>query len=344
MYSVLRWLLFSLDAEVAHNLTLRLGTFFARFAPFEYILKKYSSVQNNHWQIPFVDLTLKNPLGLAAGMDKNATALRLWDTLGFGFVEVGTITPKPQKGNLKPRLFRLKYSYALINRMGFNNDGVHIIAERIKKYRKTDMLIGANIGKNKNTPNDRAADDYSYCFEVLYPFVDYFTLNVSSPNTPNLRQLQEICHLENILNRLKKIKEKQPTSKPIFIKIAPDLTHSQLEELLGWVQKNDIQGIIATNTTLQRNRISEKDESIKNKSGGLSGLPVKELSNEILRFIAKKEPRFTVVGVGGIMNGADALEKMKIGTDAVQIYTGLIFRGPKIIKEILSAYKQKVPV
>jgi len=276
-------------------------------------------------------INFKNPVGLAAGFDKNATLFDEFGNYGFGFVEIGTVTPKPQPGNPKKRLFRLIEDEAIINRMGFNNDGVKVIAERLRK-RKTDIIIGGNIGKNKVTPNENAVDDYLICFEELFDVVDYFVVNVSSPNTPNLRELQDKEPLTNLLQTLQDENNKKEAPKPILLKIAPDLTDDQLMDIIDIVKITKIAGVIATNTTISReNLISEK----KTETGGLSGIPVRERSTEVIRFLAERSNKaFPIIGVGGIHSAKDAIEKLDAGADLIQVFTGFIYEGPELVKRI----------
>lgn len=284
-------------------------------------------------------LTFKNPVGLAAGLDKDAKLYSELENFGFGFIEIGTITPKAQEGNPKKRLFRLVEDNALINRMGFNNGGIDQAIERLKKNKGT--LIGGNIGKNKVTPNEQAIDDYEICFDALFPYVDYFVVNVSSPNTPNLRALQDKEPLTALLNALQTKNNGKPKSKPILLKIAPDLTDSQLLDIIDIVAETKIAGVIATNTTISREGLqSEK----KVETGGLSGKPLTQRSTEVIRFLADKSNRaFPIIGVGGIHSPEDAIEKLEAGASLIQLYTGFIYEGPALIKainkKILEQYK-----
>lgn len=282
------------------------------------------------WGIDF-----PNPVGLAAGFDKNAKWLNeLW-ALGFGFIEIGTVTPKPQDGNPKPRMFRLPKDTALINRMGFNNEGIEAVVERLKN-RPKGLIVGGNIGKNKVTPNENALDDYLICYRKLVGLVDYFVVNVSSPNTPNLRQLQEKEPLKALLKALVEERILQDDKAPILLKIAPDLTDEQLDDIIEIFESTGIEGIIATNTTIDRSNLHSPAQLL-NEAGGLSGLPANKKSNYVLEYLIKKsEGKIPVIGVGGIMNADDALTKIKLGASLVQVYTGLIYRGPKLMKEINS--------
>ena len=276
-----------------------------------------------------------NPVGLAAGFDKDAKIYSELSNFGFGFVEIGTLTPKPQAGNPKRRLFRLKKDRGIINRMGFNNEGVDKAVMRLKKNR--GIIIGGNIGKNKLTPNDRATDDYVICFEKLFPYVDYFVVNVSSPNTPNLRDLQEKKPLTKLLNTLEKYNHQKEAPKPILLKIAPDLTNPQLLDIISIVEETKISGVIATNTTLRRDELAS-DPSISAETGGLSGKPLTNRSTEVIRFLdTQSNSSFPIIGVGGIHTPEDAIEKLEAGASLVQLYTGFVYEGPLAVKRILEA-------
>ena len=279
-------------------------------------------------------MKFKNRIGLAAGFDKNAKYLDELETFGFSHVEVGTITPKPQEGNDKPRLFRLKSDSALLNRMGFNNDGVDIILNRLKKY-KGDMVIGANIGKNKTTSNENAVEDYLFSFKILRNYVDYFTVNISSPNTPDLRKLQSKSNLETLLSKIQ-IENSKEKKVPLFVKIAPDLEIRELKDIIEVCEKNKINGIIATNTTVSKQKIKNKkiDEL---GDGGISGKPIADVSNDVIAFI-KKNSKLKIIGVGGIFNFSDLQDKLNAGADIVQVYTGWIYEGPSMIKSINKAF------
>ena len=280
-------------------------------------------------------LTFKNPVGLAAGFDKDAKLYNELSNFGFGFIEIGTLTPKPQDGNPKKRLFRLKEDQAIINRMGFNNGGVDAAVIRLKNVhslKKEGVLIGGNIGKNKLTPNENAVDDYVICFNALFDVVDYFVVNVSSPNTPNLRELQDKEPLTNLLQILKNENSKKPKSKPILLKIAPDLTNEQLLDIIDIVNVTKIDGVIATNTTISRDNLKSEN---KTEVGGLSGKPLANRSTEVIRFLSEKSHKsLPIIGVGGIHSAQDALDKLDAGADLVQLYTGFIYEGPKLVKDI----------
>lgn len=280
-------------------------------------------------------LTFPNPVGLAAGFDKDARWVDELADMGFGFIEIGTLTPKPQPGNPKPRLFRLPEDMGLINRMGFNNEGVEMAVRRLKK-RKRKVIVGGNIGKNKTTPNDMAISDYLTCYRSLYPVVDYFVINVSSPNTPGLRELQEKEPLKQLLWSIREENSNMPSPKPVLLKIAPDLNNEQLDDIVDIVNEVKIDGIIATNTTIARNGlVTDSVEIEKIGMGGLSGKPVKDRSTAVIGYIHEKsQGSIPVIAVGGIFSGQDALEKLEAGASLVQVYTGFIYEGPAIIKKI----------
>jgi len=287
---------------------------------------------------------------LAAGFDKNARYVSELATLGFGFIEIGTVTPRPQPGNEKPRMFRLTADVALINRMGFNNQGVDVAASRLRELRQDiqegkankalkGVLIGGNIGKNKTTPNDQAVEDYITCFDALFEVVDYFVVNVSSPNTPGLRELQEKEPLLHILNTLQNRNHQNGVRRPILLKIAPDLTNSQLDDIIEIVQESGIAGVIATNTTISRAGL-KTEEPLRSESGGLSGKPLTARSTEVIRYLVQKSNQaFPVIGVGGIHSARDAQEKLDAGAALVQLYTGFVYEGPGLISRICRAIK-----
>lgn len=282
-------------------------------------------------------LQFPNPIGLAAGFDKNGRHIRAMAALGFGFIEVGTVTPKPQQGNPRPRLFRLPADKALINRMGFNNEGLEALVERLKQPRPQGLIIGGNIGKNKDTPNDNAADDYAACFSALFPWVDYFAVNVSSPNTPNLRELQDKEPLTRLLSGLQALNAAQAAPKPVFLKIAPDLTDSQLDDIVAIAKDTGIAGIIATNTTIAREGLRTPPAGLERiGAGGLSGQPLRQRSTGIIRYLrAQLPPPFVIIGAGGVCSAASALEKLEAGADLAQLYTGFIYEGPGVVRRIL---------
>lgn len=332
--SIIRSLLFRFDPEKIHHVTFFLIRTLMKLPFIPALTRSMFRVDKPELEKELFGIRFKNPVGLAAGFDKNALLFDEFANYGFGFVEVGTVTPKPQPGNPKKRIFRLREDEALINRMGFNNDGADAIAERLRK-RKTDIVIGGNIGKNKVTPNEKAIDDYLICFNKLFEVVDYFVVNVSSPNTPNLRALQDKEPLTRLLKTLQTENLKKEHPKPILLKIAPDLTDSQLLDIISIVDATKIAGVIATNTTLSREGLRSEHS---NETGGLSGKPVKERSTEVIRFLAEKSGKsFPIIGVGGIHSPEDAKEKLDAGADLVQLYTGFIYEGPGLVKRINKA-------
>ena len=338
MYKIIRSILFLFDPEKVHYFTGSAIHFVLRIPGMKMIWNKLYKVQDVRLRKTLFGITFENPVGLAAGFDKNASMYNDLAYCGFGFIEIGTITPKGQPGNDKPRLFRLKADEAIINRMGFNNDGVDCAIENLKK-KKTSIIIGGNIGKNKITANEDAIDDYVFSFNALFDYVDYFVVNVSSPNTPNLRELQEKEPLKKLLLEIKKHNALKSTPKPILLKIAPDLTNSQLDDIIEIVDEIKLDGIIATNTTISRENLvtdASKVESIG--AGGLSGKPVKERSTEVIRYLSEKSNKsFPIIGVGGIHSAEDALEKLAAGADLVQLYTGFIYEGPALVRRINKA-------
>lgn len=306
------------------------------------ILKSMYELKDPKLERELFGIKFPNPVGLAAGFDKDAKHFEDLANFGFGFYEIGTVTPKGQDGNPQPRLFRLPADGGLINRMGFNNDGMEATVSRLKNRNKK-LIVGGNIGKNKVTPNEEATSDYIKCFEALYPYVDYFVVNVSSPNTPNLRDLQEKEPLTRLLNTLMELNKQQVAVKPILLKIAPDLTNTQLDDIIEIVEKTGIAGVIATNTTISRANLktsAARIEAIGN--GGLSGKPVKERSKEVISYLHdKSNGAFPIIGVGGIMEPQDAIDKLNAGASLVQLYTGFIYSGPALIKGINKAILAK---
>ena len=283
-------------------------------------------------------LKFENPVGLAAGFDKDAKLFDELGALGFGFVEIGTVTPLPQEGNPKPRLFRLQDDNAIINRMGFNNSGIESVVNKLRR-KKTNIIIGGNIGKNKLTPNVDAIDDYEICFEKLFPYVDYFTVNVSSPNTAGLRDLQNKRPLKDLLNRLQQLNSLKDKRRPILLKIAPDLTNDQLDDIVDIVSETKIDGVVATNTTINRDGLKSDVTRLNDiGNGGLSGIPLRGRSTEVIRYLSNKSNgAFPIIGVGGIHSDADAIEKIEAGATLVQLYTGFVYQGPALIKRINKA-------
>ena len=329
-------ILFLFDPEKVHNFTFLFFKISLNLPFIGFIIKKIYSVENKKLHKKIFGLKFNNPVGLAAGFDKNAKLYNELNCFGFGFIEIGTVTPEPQKGNPKKRLFRLIDDKGIINRMGFNNDGMHKITTRLKKNK--NVLIGGNIGKNKSTPNNQAVNDYLLCFNYLHDFVDYFVVNVSSPNTPNLRELQNKDPLIDILKSLKDENIKKQKPKPILLKISPDLSKNNLSDIVDIILSLKIDGIIATNTTIQRNNLKSKNI---NESGGLSGKPISERSNEVIRYISEKaKGSIPIIGAGGIHSAQDAIDKINAGADLVQIYTGFIYEGPSLVKSINKALVQ----
>ena len=340
MYNIIRNLLFRFDAEKVHGLSMRILRYVCAVPVFQYFLQKWFSTPER--PVHLWGLTFRNPVGLGAGFDKNAKYLRELDTLGFGFVEIGTVTPLPQAGNEKPRLFRLPADKALINRMGFNNEGVEAAVKRVKAWRiqypHSTMLIGGNIGKNKSTPNDEAWLDYEKCFQALHIVVDYFVVNVSSPNTPGLRELQEKDALRKILSGLQKINRQKKIQRPILLKIAPDLTIGQLDDIAALALELSLDGLVAANTTISREGLSELSlaDAEHYGAGGLSGLPLRDRSTEVIRYLYEKTGKqIPIIGSGGIFTGADAREQMTAGASLIQVWTGFIYIGPNIVSKIL---------
>ena len=336
MYKILKFFLFKINPESAHHLTFSLIKFVKFIPGFAFFVKKKSINCHPSLSRNIFGLNFRNPVGLAAGLDKDAVAFNELGDFGFGFIEIGTVTPKPQPGNDKPRLFRLPKNEALINRMGFNNHGVIEAAKKLKNRKDPTLIIGGNIGKNKLTPNEEAVNDYVIGFNELFDVVDYFVVNVSSPNTPNLRELQEKEPLTNLLNTLQQLNIKKTKPKPILLKIAPDLTNTQLDDIIDIVKSTNIAGVIATNTTISRDGLSyDKSEIEKIGMGGLSGKPLTKRSTEVIKYLKQKSNNsFPVIGVGGIHCADDAIEKLNAGADLIQLYTGFVYQGPKLISDI----------
>ncbi len=322
--------LFLFDPEKIHTFTFFLIKVFFKIPILGFIIESFYKVESSKLTRKLFGLTFENPVGIAAGFDKNATHISEFEKFGFGFIEIGTVTPKPQDGNPKKRLFRLKEDTAIINRLGFNNDGVVKIKNRLKK--NYNVLIGGNIGKNKVTPNSQAKNDYLICFEELYNYVDYFVINVSSPNTPGLRELQSKEFLNDLFIDLNKFRLNEVIKKPILIKISPDLSKEKILEILEVIETNNIDGIIATNTTIDYPNLKSKN---KNETGGLSGAPLYDKSNEVISFISKKtNGKLPIIGVGGISTPEQAVKKIEAGAHLIQLYTGIIYEGPGIVRKI----------
>jgi dihydroorotate dehydrogenase len=358
MYHLLRRLLFLLPAETAHYFSMNCLKVVCA-VPFIRIALSKAFTHHPPRTTHLFGLSFKNPVGLGAGFDKNAKYLRELEALGFGFVEIGTVTPRPQAGNEKPRLFRLPKDKALINRMGFNNDGVDVIAGRLKKWRNEfgvwslesgvggtqtpstklqtpNFVIGGNIGKNKTTPNEEAWKDYEICFRALHPFVDFFVVNVSSPNTPGLRELQEKDSLRKILTHLQEMNRGFTVQRPILLKIAPDLTLEQVDDVIDLAKEIRLDGLVATNTTISREELLTEVSAVASVgAGGVSGRPLKERSTEIVRYIQQKTGgAIPIIGSGGIFTAEDAKNKMSAGASLIEVWTGFIYEGPSIVKNI----------
>ncbi|MBT3543565.1 quinone-dependent dihydroorotate dehydrogenase [Flavobacteriaceae bacterium] len=336
--SFIKPVLFLFDPEWVHHTVFATLKAVNRIPGMGSLIRTFYQVKDKRLERKLFGLTFPNPVGLAAGFDKDAKLFQELFNFGFGFIEIGTLTPKPQLGNPKKRLFRLPEDQGLINRMGFNNEGVEVAVDRLKKNK--NVLIGGNIGKNKVTPNEEAVSDYVYCFEALFPYVDYFVVNVSSPNTPNLRALQDKEPLTHLLQTLKTLNLKKPDPKPILLKIAPDLTDEQLMDIIDIITSVNIEGVIATNTTLSREGLLSQQ---KTEMGGLSGKPVADRSTEVIRFLSEKSNKaFPIIGVGGIHSPQDAIDKLEAGASLVQLYTGFIYEGPAVIKKINKAILRSV--
>jgi dihydroorotate dehydrogenase len=336
MYKILiSPILFLFDAEQIHHFVCEVLRFAFKIPFVPQLMRSMYTYEHPDLVQEVAGLRFRNPVGLAAGFDKNAEMVDELEALGFGFIEIGTVTPRPQPGNDKPRLFRLKSDKALINRMGFNNKGAAVAAAKLA-HRKSKILVGGNIGKNKDTPNDQALSDYLICFRELFDVVDYFVVNVSSPNTPGLRDLQEKAPLTALLRELQKKNTEKFNPKPIFLKIAPDLTFSQLDDIIDIIKETQIAGVIATNTTISRADLRTSAAEIeKAGAGGLSGAPLAQRSTEVIRYICERSNHaFPVIGVGGIGSASDAKDKRNAGASLLQLYTGFIYEGPGLVKTI----------
>jgi dihydroorotate dehydrogenase len=334
--TILKPIFFLLQPEKAHHLTMSLVKVVLAVPGISHFYKSLYRFEDPKLEKELFGLAFKNPVGLAAGFDKDGKYINAMASLGFGFIEVGTVTPLPQAGNPKPRLFRLPKDEALINRMGFNNGGVEQLVSQLKKSRPAGMIIGGNIGKNKVTPNEEAISDYEKCFEALFPYVDYFVVNVSSPNTPNLRELQDKEPLQALLSRVQELNMEKEAPKPVLLKIAPDLTNGQLDDIIDIVQVTKIAGVIATNTTISRAPLSTDSAAVEAiGNGGLSGKPLKERATEVIRYLKEKtNGELKIIGVGGIASAEDAKEKLEAGADLIQVYSGMVYSGPGLIKSI----------
>lgn len=327
---LIRPILFCFDPEAVHHFTFSAVRIANKIPGFSSLFKSLYEVNDKRLEREVFGLKFKNPVGLAAGFDKDAKLYQELSNFGFGFIEIGTLTPKGQDGNPKQRLFRLKEDSGIINRMGFNNGGVEEAVKRLKKNK--GVLIGGNIGKNKVTPNEEAVKDYEICFNALFDYVDYFVVNVSSPNTPNLRALQDKEPLTQLLQTLQNLNNTKSAPKPILLKIAPDLTDEQLLDIIDIVKETKIAGVIATNTTISREGLQSINRI---EAGGLSGKPLTKRSTEVIRFLSEKSNKaFPIIGVGGIHTAEDAIEKLEAGASLVQLYTGFIYEGPALVKAI----------
>ncbi len=339
MYSFFRNILFLLDAEKVHYVAMNSLSIVCKLPFGKKIISKLFTPPNDI--VNFLGINFRNKIGLAAGFDKNAKYLNELEALGFGHVEIGTVTPLAQEGNPKPRLFRLKKDKALINRMGFNNDGMDEIVERLKAWRtnkNTALIVGGNIGKNKNTPNELAYTDYVKCFNALYEYVDYFVVNVSSPNTPGLRALQEKESLRIIFEHLQNANQAKPIPKHILLKIAPDLSIDQVNDVIALVQEMHIPALVVSNTTLDRTALTEDGKNLSNYygAGGLSGAPIKTKATELIQYIhTKSNGSIPIIGSGGIFNKDDAAEKYAAGATMLQVWTGFVYKGPAIVKNLV---------
>ncbi len=356
MYKFFRSILFLFSAEWVHYFSMNSLKLLCSLGFKKIIANAYNPKGNIQYSLALGEINIQFPnrIGLGAGFDKNAKYLNELEALGFGFVEIGTVTPQPQEGNEKPRLFRLPKDKALINRMGFNNDGVKVIAERLRSwqsatssrqlaFQKQRLIVGGNIGKNKITPNEEAWKDYEICFKELHPYVDYFVVNVSSPNTPGLRELQEKESLRKILTHLQIINAEQADPKPLLLKIAPDLTQQQMDDVIDLALEIKLDGLVATNTTINRSGLMTHDSRLTTiGAGGLSGLPLKHRSTEIVKYICQKTGgKIPVIASGGIFTGEDAKEKLEAGASLVQVWTGFIYEGPGIVKRICKSLNEQ---
>jgi dihydroorotate dehydrogenase len=339
--ALLKPLLFRQDAESAHDLLFRMLPLLLQLPGARAWARQQFRHQHPALETQAIGLRFPNPVGLAAGLDKNALLLDYWADFGFGFVEIGTVTPRPQAGNPKPRLFRLPADQALLNRMGFNNDGAEAIAPRLAQ-RPADLILGANIGKNKDTPNDTAEADYVRCFDALHAYSNYFVVNVSSPNTPGLRALQEKSALRRILLAVQARNQALPSPKPLLLKIAPDLNEAEIEDVVSLVPETGLAGLIATNTTVSRAGLQTPTADVEALgAGGLSGAPLCGRAQAVMQQLAGRG--FDVIGVGGITTATDALQRRKAGAALVQVYSGLVYQGPALVGQICDAWATHPP-
>ncbi|MBL7883195.1 MAG: quinone-dependent dihydroorotate dehydrogenase [Bacteroidia bacterium] len=332
---IIKPIFFLFQPETIHHIVFKILKIINTIPGVSAITKACYVINDQKLERKLFGLTFPNPVGLAAGFDKDAKLYEELGNYGFGFIEIGTLTPKAQPGNEQPRMFRLPQDEALINRMGFNNGGVEAAVERLKN-RKTNLIIGGNIGKNKITTNEEAVSDYEKCFESLFDYVDYFVVNVSSPNTPNLRALQDKEPLTKLLMRIKELNAAKKSPKPILLKIAPDLTNEQLNDIIDIVKETKIDGVIATNTTISREQLHTPTQQLDNiGAGGLSGKPLSKRSLEVVSYLSEKSNKaFPIIGVGGIHTANDAINMLNAGASLIQVYTGFIYEGPGIVKQI----------
>ena len=339
MYKLfIRPFLFLFDPEKIHYVTFSLIRFLCKVPLMAFVFRWIYKIEDKRLERTLFGITFKNPVGLAAGFDKNAVLFNELANFGFGFIEIGTVTPKGQEGNPKKRLFRLKDDQGIINRMGFNNDGLEIAIQQLKKN-KGKLIIGGNIGKNTQTTSALYTRDYELCFKGLHPYVDYFVLNVSCPNVGSHAKLNDKSYLIELILAIQKLNKQEIIQKPILLKIAPDLNNNQLDEIIELVAETKIDGVIASNTSTTRNNLKASDRLLKEiGNGGLSGQPIKELSTRVIKYLAQNSNKaFPIIGVGGIHSAQDALDKIEAGADLVQIYTGFIYEGPNLIKRINKA-------
>ena len=342
IYSLVRSLLFNLEPEAVHYFSMNSLQKACSIPFIKKIIQSKYTFNHSSLEKEIFGLKFKNPVGLGAGFDKNALYLNELEALGFGFVEIGTVTPKPQNGNEQPRLFRLPKDKALINRMGFNNDGVEVVKQRLQNWNnsqptthKSRLIVGGNIGKNKITANEDAWKDYIICFNELFNVVDYFVVNVSSPNTPGLRALQEKDALQKIIGALQEINFGKQNRKPLLLKIAPDLTNEQLDDIVALAHETKLDGLVATNTTINRNKLVTPNSQLINQQGGLSGKPLQQRSTEVLQYLHNQlQNTIPIIASGGIFTGTDAKEKINAGASLIQVWTGFIYEGPTIVKNI----------
>ncbi len=341
MYALIKPILFSMSPEAAHYVSFNTYRDLCRIPGVNELSQAIYDISTPNDAVEVFGLKFKNRIGLAAGFDKDAVIYEEFGNFGFGHIEVGTITPKAQPGNDPPRLFRLVEDKALLNRMGFNNQGAHAAMDQLKDRKRIDLIIGGNIGKNKLTPNEKALDDYAYCMKELYDGVDYFVVNVSSPNTPGLRELQEKGPLTEILLELQKLNQSLGKPKPLLVKIAPDLEAGQLADIAEIAFNTQLSGIIATNTTIERNNLLLKKKQLERLGpGGISGKPLTKKSTEVIHFLSKETGgKIPIIASGGVMSAKDAIEKIDAGASLVQLYTGFIYRGPGLVKECIRAIR-----